>query len=43
MNRCETRIPVSKDIRKELRMVKAQEEKHSYNDAIWHLLKERED
>jgi hypothetical protein len=38
----ETRIPVSKEIRRDLRMVKAREEKHSYDDAIRHLL-ERED
>ena len=42
MTASETRIPVSKDTRRELRMVKAREEKHSYNDAIQHLL-ERED
>jgi predicted CopG family antitoxin len=39
----ETKIPVSRDVRKELRMVKARKEKHSYNDAIRHLLKQRED
>ncbi|WP_281280733.1 hypothetical protein [Natronomonas salsuginis] len=39
----DTRIPVSRDVRRELRMVKAREEKHSYDDAIRHLLGERGD
>jgi len=34
----ETRIPVSCETRKELRIVKAEQEKHSYDDAIRHLL-----
>ena len=42
MSGCETRIPVSKDTRKELRFVKAEEEKHSYDDAIRYLLAARE-
>jgi len=43
MSGCETRIPVSKDTRKQLRFVKAEEEKHSYDDAIRHLLDRRKD
>jgi hypothetical protein len=34
----ETRIPVSTDTRRELRHVKAEEERHTYDDAIGVLL-----
>jgi len=42
MAAAETRIPVSKDVRRDLRIVKALEEKHTYDDAIRHLLDARE-
>lgn len=38
MSASETRIPVSTDTRRELRHIKADEEQHSYDDAIGVLL-----
>jgi len=38
MGATDTRIPVSTDTRRELRHVKADEEKHTYDDAIGVLL-----
>ena len=38
MSASETRVPVSTDTRRELRLVKAHEERHSYDDAIAVLL-----
>lgn len=38
MSASDTRIPVSKDVRRELRIVKAEREVHSYDAAIRTLL-----
>ena len=38
MSVTDTRIPVSTDTRRELRHVKAEEERHTYDDAIGVLL-----
>jgi len=43
MSASDTRIPVSTDIRRELRIVKAERDMHTYDDAIRHLLGKRED
>jgi len=35
---CETRIPVSKDVRRELRVLKAREDRRNYDETLAALL-----
>lgn len=34
MSACETRIPVSKDVRREIRVIKAREDRESYDETL---------
>jgi len=42
MSATDTRIPVSKDTRRELRILKAEREAHSYDEAIQSLLENQD-